>query len=83
MEGVRARRSLDHGDRAPPAVGAMANRHQTIIALALWSGRRAARAVLPRRLAEPATARPVQRALFGIAEQTGDLLSDSAAVLGR
>jgi len=24
MEGVRARRSLDHGDRAPPAVGAMA-----------------------------------------------------------
>jgi hypothetical protein len=34
MEGVRARRGLDHGDRAPPAVGAMANRRQTIIALA-------------------------------------------------
>src|SRR6187399_3319574 len=39
-----------------------------------WSGRRTARPVLPRSLAEPATARPVQRALFGIAEQTGDLL---------
>src|SRR6476660_1034440 len=33
-----------------------------------------ARSVLSRRLAEPATARSVQRALFGIAEQTGDLL---------
>src|SRR5215212_10700532 len=38
------------------------------------SCRRTARAVLPRGLAEPATARPVQRALFGIAQQTGDLL---------
>ena len=38
------------------------------------SGHRTARSVLSRRLAEPATARPVQRALFGIAEQTGDLL---------
>src|SRR5829696_7492426 len=38
------------------------------------SCRRTACPVLPRGLAEPATARPVQRALLGVAEQTGDLL---------